>query len=367
MPINSNKGFGLVPVLVIVSVLSVTSLGVYSYFYGSLNSSAENVLQANTGYNPTQVDVTSFLMRNLFNVSNLGEFNRNNTPLILSMSDRLDNCVFLPRTATPLVVNYNYQGKRFTARVYQNVKIQVLPNSISSKNYMVVIPNPGSIISFNTSVAYPISNSCGQNVNILAQPNTPISATNFSSLILGNAGINPVPSVRPSVPSTRPNPVPTVVKPSAVPTRVSIAPISQVPARAQIEIRSQGNSTSLVVTPTSDSKQTNLLLADYFKNRGITVTLNSGRSLNVKNVQCKSSGCDTGFTVSIPQGNPTTSTTNTYLVSIDLPFINNQTSYEYSYVGKQRCEGPTLSGPTYSADRYRITFSTAKCLIGMLN
>lgn len=332
MPHFSNKGFSPLYLLLTISLTTLVLIATYTYFYINTNNSSENVLQA-TSPSQTNMNISSFLFQNLFGVQNLNEFNRATTPLIIASSNNINlpnNCIFQPRASKPLNVGYRFNSKQYTASIYQNVPIQVLPKNTSQKRYAVVIIPNTALIGFKNTTNL-LKHSCGNNIYILEQPQTPITTGNFINLIAGSGSVTPTATTSPKPPKT---------------------------AKIYVNTKNEYTFVSVLTTlTTSQNAQTYYL----FKDKGIKVFFNDGTSSNYTNFFCSTSCRD--FASTINNVTPAISTSGKYITRIEFPKINESTEYEFEYNGKQNCEGTRLPSKTktFEVGKDYIQFFEPNC------
>ena len=331
MPKTNNKGFGGLPVLILMLSLSVLSFVGYQY-YSSLNKlvdtaieevNSEDVLQATS--NSVPKDLNNFFFRYFLNSENLSEYNRGTEATILSTSKEFKNCIFSQRSSKPINVYYTLAGRNYSAKIFQNVKLQTLPDYTYEENYAVIIPSVNAAISFNTNSGI-IKSNCGptQGIFILQQPSTPITQASFNSLVTEDKVM--IPEIK---------------------AEILITP-------------EKNNQTFLTVTPTGDEKA-NLLVNDLFKKKGIMVRLDNKKTLIIKETSCVLGGCAKGFKMRIP-ATPLYIKSSIQMTEILLPSISKDTEYDIRAEG-QPCDQPQQ---LFVYKNFVITFNFGGiCPIGM--
>jgi len=179
MPKNSNKGFALVPVLVGVLFLGLAGLAVYHYYPQNNNNlslnQAENSEDVLAGTS-TNVDLNTFMLKNLLESNSVADFNKKSDALILclaglpyQMGDYEDGfptdpifsqCAFFPRGASAQNINYKVGGKTMSAKAYTSVTFQALARKDRNNKYIVFVPNSGSTITLKSQYK-PYNNDAG--------------------------------------------------------------------------------------------------------------------------------------------------------------------------------------------------------------
>lgn len=169
MPKNSNKGFALLPVLIGVLFLGLAGLAVYHYYPQNNNNlslnQAENSEDVLAGTS-TNVDLNTFMLKNLLESNSVADFNKKSDALILclaglpyQMGDYEDGfptdptfsqCAFFPRGASAQNINYKVGGKTMSAKAYNNVTFQALARKDRWSKYIVFVPNSGSSVTLKS-------------------------------------------------------------------------------------------------------------------------------------------------------------------------------------------------------------------------
>jgi len=325
MPKTNNKGFGGLPVLILMLSLSVLSFVGYQY-YSSLNKpvdtaieevNSEDVLQANS--NSVPKDLNTFFFRNYFGSENLAEFNKGTEPLIISMEDGFTRCFFAQRSAKPTDIKYTLNGKTYSARVFQKVTFLAITNDPLKEAYTVIIPLANAPISFSEDSGV-VKTSCGPNPNIyvVGQPSNEITQQNFSQL-LG---------------------------------------VKAQPQSASIEIKEKGRGYVAIVNPNG-----NIAFANTIRKNGVSVQLADGKKVVIKSVICQTQGCDKSFQVDLPYTKDNGTPDARRMTQLTFPKIDNSTVYEISWTGKPLCEGSMVSGNAIRVEDNVVYFNTY-CMIG---
>jgi hypothetical protein len=179
MPKNSNKGFALVPVLVGALFLGLAGLAVYHYYPQNNNNlnlnQAENSEDVLAGTS-TNVDLNTFMFKNLLESNSVADFNKKSDALILclaglpyQMGDYEDGfptdptfsqCAFFPRGASAQNITYKSGGKTMSAKAYTGVTFQALARKDRWSKYIVFVPNSGSTITLKSQYK-PYNNDAG--------------------------------------------------------------------------------------------------------------------------------------------------------------------------------------------------------------
>jgi len=198
------------------------------------------------------------------------------SPLLVGADNNFSNCIFLPRASKPVNVNFEYSGRRLSARIYSSVAYHVLPKNVSGKYLVVSINNAGDI-KFSNNFP-PITNSCGQGVFIFNQPSEEVTAQKFLNMI---------------------------VQQSNTSENIQIA-ISRSPSRTIFSVRPENN--KVVISQT---------VINNFRNSGVMI--NQSEKINV--ISC-SGDCSKGFTVAVPLGS--TKDAKRKIFSAGFPMLPNQ-------------------------------------------